>query len=146
VLHATAAAAVALTVPGCAPTPAGGRRRSDVAIGGAPRTDGDDGAAGTCHCLSFACSLRTADDPAGRVFAGRRWCQQLDGRVGLRVGAEGVLWGATSGLVQGEWDHKYSKLDCAIDYCTTLSALNVPERREGISCLFYGYTLQAEMI
>ena len=28
------------------------------------------------HCLSFACSLRTADDPAGHVSAGRRWRQQ----------------------------------------------------------------------
>ena len=31
---------------------------------------------GTCHCLSFACSLRTADGPAGHVFAGRRWRQR----------------------------------------------------------------------
>ena len=28
----------------------------------------------------------------------------VDGRMGLRVGAEVVLWGATSGFVQGGWE------------------------------------------
>ena len=31
----------------------------------------------------------------------------LDGRMGLRVGAEGMLWGATGGFAQGEWDRMY---------------------------------------
>jgi hypothetical protein len=61
----------------------------------------------------------------------------MDRRVGHRVGAEGVLWGATSGFVQGEWDRKYSTIDC----CMTLLALNVPERREGMSCLFVFFVI-----
>jgi hypothetical protein len=109
----------------------------------------------------------------------------MDGWMGLWVGAEGVLWGVTSGFVQGEWDGKYSTLDwgamcrtkvntttnvtynkllleyrvmltvcnkisfylCSTglyrttDYCTTLSSMT-PERSEGISCLYYGYTLK----
>jgi hypothetical protein len=37
----------------------------------------------------------------------------VDGRMGgIRVGAEGVLWGATSGFVQGEWDRMYTGLGC----------------------------------
>jgi hypothetical protein len=31
----------------------------------------------------------------------------LDGHMGFRVGAEGRLWGATSGFAQGEWDRMY---------------------------------------
>jgi hypothetical protein len=31
----------------------------------------------------------------------------LDRRMGFRVGAEGMLWGATGGFAQGEWDRMY---------------------------------------
>jgi hypothetical protein len=34
----------------------------------------------------------------------------LDERIGLRVGAEGMLWGSTNGSVQGEWDRMYAGL------------------------------------
>src|SRR6266851_571020 len=40
----------------------------------------------------------------------------LNGRMGIGVGAEGVLWGATSGFVQGEWDRMYTGLGCRMPH------------------------------
>lgn len=41
----------------------------------------------------------------------------MNGRIGLGgVGAEGVLWGATSGFVQGEWDRMYTALGCPMPH------------------------------
>jgi hypothetical protein len=34
----------------------------------------------------------------------------LNGRMGPGAGAGSVLWGATSGFVQGEWDRMYTGL------------------------------------
>ena len=34
----------------------------------------------------------------------------VDGWMGLRVGAEVMLWGATSGFIQGEWERMYTGL------------------------------------
>jgi len=43
-------------------------------------------------------------------------CSSLNGRMGIGVGAEGVLWGATSGFVQGEWDRMYTGLGCRMPH------------------------------
>ncbi|KAH9996141.1 hypothetical protein BJV74DRAFT_877445 [Russula compacta] len=40
----------------------------------------------------------------------------MNGRMGLGVGAEGVLWGATSGFVRGEWDRMYTALGCPMPH------------------------------
>jgi hypothetical protein len=42
----------------------------------------------------------------------------LSGRigVGVGVGADGVLWGATSGFVQGEWERMYTGLGCSMPH------------------------------
>jgi hypothetical protein len=40
----------------------------------------------------------------------------LNGRMDAGVVAEGVLWGATSGFVQGEWDRMYTGLGCRLPH------------------------------
>jgi hypothetical protein len=52
---------------------------------------GDNGATRTRYCISLACSLRTVDDPVGRVFeapvAAFRW---KEGRGSIKSGGESL--------------------------------------------------------
>jgi hypothetical protein len=74
------------------------------------------------HPEAGAAAAATATSSPSRVhYAQQQMIQQdaysqggegaaVDGRMGLRVGAEVVLWGATSGFVQGEWERMYTGL------------------------------------